>query len=419
MKPMAVVIGAGLVGLCTALRLQERGLHVKIIDRQPPGLGASFGNAGFIASEAVDPLATMSNILKAPKLWFDHYGALALPIGNWHQTLPWLKHFVAASRPNRVEKIRPVLSALLSEAAPAWQRLLANVGLSRHLINTFYMRVWENGAGEAAARAEQAFYQNWHIVSEFVDKNEVARLQPHLANTIHHAILLPYAHRVSNPYALSLALADTLVARGGEILHDEVISLKKHDHGIRIQTSSAIYQADKAVLCCGAYSADLLKPLGVEIPLMAERGYHLTLPQQQSLLNGPICSAERNVFISPLDSGLRISGFSELGGTRLPANSHRYAALRHHLNALLPQSNSTHASEWMGMRPTLPDSLPIIDIFPNLPALGMAFGHQHLGLTLAARTAELISSKLLDSDVPPELASCQISRFKQIEISST
>lgn len=411
MKPTALIIGAGVVGLCTALRLQERGFHIKIIDRQPPGLGASFGNAGFIASESVEPLATPDNLRRSLRLWLNRYGPLSMPAGNWHRTLPWLKYFIAAARPQKVAEIRTALSALLTQAVPAWQRLLEDVGLSHYLVGTFYMRTWESAAGEAAARAEQAFYQQWRIEAEFADKNEVACLQPYLAETVHHAVLLPDAYRVSDPYALSHSLADILVGRGAEILCEEVLALESSGSGLLVTTSATAHQSDKAVLCGGAHSADLLKPLGANIPLMAERGYHLTLPRQQFLLNGPICSAERNVFLNPLDCGLRISGFSELGGSSLPAYPQRYAVLRHHLHALLPQSDSSDASEWMGMRPTLPDSLPVIDLYPGIPALGLAFGHQHLGLTLAARTAEIMADKLSGAEPTPETLACRLSRF--------
>ena len=403
------VVGAGFIGLCTALELQERGCHVSLIDRDAPGKGASFGNAGFIASEAVDPLGTADTIRKALPMLLDHHGALSVPAGNWHRSLPWMLRFALSARAERVAPARQALSALLKQAAPGWQRLLAREGLSDHLRAVHYLRVWEKPEGVPAAQAEAAFYRQWGIEAHFADQAEMARLEPALGGSIHHAVVLPKAHRVSDPWLLCQALLAAFLQRGGRLVQEAVTRVRPEGQGVVVNTQAY----DRAVVCAGAHSAELLQPLGLRLPLMAERGYHLNLPAVTQLLNGPVCSADRNVFINPLDQGLRVVGFSELGGTRLAARPARFDSLRHHLGALLPQTRAhlAQASEWMGMRPTLPDSLPVIDTHPQHPQLGFAFGHQHIGVTLAAFTGELMADKLLQRPLRVDLAPYTATRF--------
>lgn len=403
------VIGAGFIGLSTALELQNHGCTVTLIDRQTPGMGASFGNAGFIAAESVDPLGTPATIRRAPSLLMDKHGALSVPPGNWHQSLPWMLRMALSARAAKVQSARVALSAVLRQAAPAWKHLLAREGLSGHLLDVHYLRVWEQADGEAAAQSEAAFYREWGMEAQFVSGDALAALEPALATTIHHAVVLPHAHRVSDPYQLCLALHERFVQQGGRFIQQAVDTLEPIANGVRV--NGLAY--DRAVVCAGAHSADLLRPFGVHLPLMAERGYHLNMPQVRGVLNGPICSAERNVFVNPLDGGLRVVGFSELGGTRLPPKAARFASLRHHISALLPQTapHVAQASEWMGMRPSFPDSLPVIDTHPHHPQLAFAFGHQHLGVTLAAVTAQLVTAKLLQKPTGIDLASYAATRF--------
>jgi len=404
------VIGAGFIGLCTALELIERGCTVTLIDVGSPGHGASQGNAGFIASEAVDPLGTSDTLRKALPMLMDKNGALSVPVGNLHRSLPWMIRFALSAQKKHVAPARVALSALLKQAAPSWKQLLARYDLSSHLKDVHYLRVWEKADGIAAAQAEAAFYRAWGMDAQFIDHAEMATLEPALRASIHHAVVMPRAHRISDPLRLCQTLFEAFQQRGGQWLQQRVTRLQPSTTTITVND----HTYDHAVVCAGAYSAELVKPLGVSLPLMAERGYHLNIADMHGVLNGPVCSADRNVFLNPLDGGLRVVGFSELGGTALPAKPERFASLRHHLTALLPQTQGqhSHATQWMGMRPTLPDSLPVIDTHPHYPRLGFAFGHQHIGVTLAAFTGQLMANKLLDQPTAVDLAPYAATRFR-------
>lgn len=412
-KPSCAVIGAGFVGICTALKFIEKGFAVTLYDRQGPGLGASFGNAGFIATELVNPLATAQAIRKAIPLLLDRHGALRVPLGNWAQSVPWMFRFAASARPAVVQGTRQALASLQRLAVPAWKDLLGQERLLDQLVPTHYMKVWEDSTRVAAARAEQAFYNHWGTEAEFADQRRVAELEPVLKGRVHHAVLLPYAHRVRDPYQLSLALFKAFTLRGGKLKKEDVWEVRPISGSVTVTSTTAQKSFTHAVVCAGAHSAKLMQSLGLRVPLMAERGYHLNLTRAKGLLNGPICSADRNVFFNPLDEALRVVGFSEMGGVDLPPVPERFDTLRWHFNSLFPGSEHllTGASEWMGMRPTLPDSKPIIDTHPAFPNLGFVFGHSHVGLTLAAATADLISSRMILGDDKIDLSPFKATRF--------
>jgi len=408
-----VVVGAGIIGLCTSLELLRSGNRVTLIEQSTPGLGATYGNAGFLATELIEPLANAENIRNAWSLLKDPDGALSVPAKNWRQSVPWMIRFALSARQISVEKGRHALANLLGSAVPAWESLLGRERLSEHLLQTHYLRIWENPKGTGAAHAEQRFYRDWGIDARFVDSEQVATLEPALHGRVNHAVLLPHAHRVTDPYRLSQMLLQRFVEHAGVLRQEQVLSLRPVTNQVEVRTDVGVHKFDKAIVCTGAHSAHLLHQLGIKIPLMAERGYHLNLSGIQGLLNGPICSAERNVFISPLQASLRIVGFSELGGLKLPPNPARYKTLRHHLTSLLPQTQPHlgQAGEWMGMRPTLPDSLPVIDTHPQHPNIGFAFGHQHAGLTLAAITGALICDLMNGANPRFDLNAYRVTRF--------
>lgn len=403
-QPVAVsvaVVGAGVVGLCTALQAQRKGYRVTLIDRDAPGKGASFGNAGYLATELIDPLASGKTLRGALTMLLDPHGPLALPLGYLHRSLPWLVRFVAAARPAQVERSRDGLLALNRAALPAWQRCLADIGASEQLCNSGYLLVWESAQRLEQAKAHARYLQQWGVRSELVDAARVAQLEPALAGTVSHALYFPEACQVREPYQLCRQLFAAFEARGGQLVQQAVESVSADAQQVRLKTADAVLHFDQAVICTGAWSKTLLQGTGLEVPLEAERGYHVSMNSPAASLNRPIGSAERRFVISPLDSGLRAVGFTELGGLHLKPIARRFKTLRRHSQALVPALDdpSLNCREWMGHRPTLPDSLPVIDRHPQHTRLLFAFGNQHLGLTQAAISAELVVS-LMSGETP-------------------
>lgn len=409
------IIGGGVVGLCTAIELQKRGFRTTIIDGGNLKSAASYGNAGFLVEEGIDPLSTVANIRKGLSLLSAKHGALAIPARTWHHSLPWLLKFITQAQIKHVQHNQHALNFLLKQAASTWRDLLAECGLSSHLVRTAYLRVWESSEGIAAARAEQAFYQQWDITAELIDHATISQIAPALAQTITHAILLPHAHRVRDPHSLCQALRQHLTDTGTTFIADHINAVLPSEHGIQLHGIQANHHFDYVIIAAGSQSHFLSKTVGYAVPLIAERGYHLNLTGQTDLVSVPFCSAERNVFVNPLQNGLRITGFSELAAHGLPPIAQRFASLRHHLAALMPNTHHVldDAEHWMGERPTLPDSLPVIGTHPTQPRIGFAFGHQHLGLTLAAVTAKLLAEKMSSQQTAhsQQLHAYRIERF--------
>lgn len=392
------VIGAGVVGLCTALELQRNGYQVTLIDRNEPGLGASFGNAGYLATELVDPLSSLKTLRSALSMWLNPHGPLSLPLSYIHHILPWLTRFIMAAKPNTAHRSRLALAALNQASVPAWERCLQDIGASEQLIKSGYLLVWESPNKLKEAKKHAIYMAHWGIKTELVQGERLKQLEPELVKTISHALFFPDAYRVKEPYQLCKVLLSAFQSRGGSFIKQAVTDLLPDDRNISIQTEEKSYRFDCAVVCAGAWSKQLLLNVGVEVPLEAERGYHLTFKTESFTLNHPIGSAERKFVMSPLDSGLRAVGMTELGGLKLKPFKQRFISLFHHSNKLLPtlKESILETEEWMGFRPTLPDSLPIIDKHPKYPHLLFAFGNQHLGLTQAAISAELIAGLMTE-----------------------
>jgi len=390
------VIGAGVIGLCTALQAQKQGYQVTLIDKELPGKGASFGNAGYLATELIDPLATVKTIKAAPRMWLSPRGPLCLPLNHLFNILPWLKRFLVAASPSKAEHSRDALIQLNRESIPAWYRCLNQIDAKEEIVESGYLLVWESPERKEEAREHGRYMAQFNIPCEYVEGHRLAELEPELSQTLSHALYFPQACRVKEPYQLCQRLFEAFEQQGGEFLQTSVQDIQPDENKACVHLDQEKRIFDKSIICTGAWSKQLLAKVGLKVPLEAERGYHITAADQAHRLRHPIGSAERRFVITPLDSGLRAVGMTELGGLKRGPIVRRFNVLKHHTQKLLPglisKKQPVHYENWMGHRPTLPDSLPVIDQHPDHPQLLFAFGNQHLGLTQAAATAELILS---------------------------
>lgn len=412
--PDAVIVGAGLIGLACALKLQREGLSVRVLDRNAPGHGASFGNAGYLATELVDPLSTPETLRRAPALLLDPHGPLALPPRYLPRLAPWLWHFTRAARCDSVTRGHQALAALNALSLSAWQRCLEAIGARDELIASGYLMLWEKSRGLDQARHHQARLEHHGIAAELLDAQAVQARDSGLSERIHHALLFPNAHQVSDPYRVVQKMVQAFRTGGGELWQASVERIEALDEGVAIHTDQGPVRTGHAIIATGAWSRHLAEGLGLSIPLEAESGHHLTLPDRIGALRQPVGSAERNVVMTPMPGGLRVVGFSEFGGLQAGVNPRRSRTLKYHARHLLRDAKGIeNARDWRGFRPTLPDSLPVIGRHPGHPRVQFAFGHQHLGLTQAAITAELIANQLQDRPTALDLTPFRADRFKR------
>ena len=405
-QDLVIVVGAGVVGLSTALALQARGIPVRVIDREGPASGASSGNAGAFAFSDILPLASPRMVRQAPKWLLDPLGPLTVPPRYAAHIAPWMWRFWKASWPAQVRASTKAQTALMRLSNAALDPHLAQVGLAHMLRQDGQLQVYE---GEKEFRASLSGWQaraDEGIAFEHLKGDEIAAYQPGLAPQFTHATFTPDWCSIADPKDYVLAMAEGFVANGGEIRIAQAEALV--DGGV--QTSSGVIKGC-VVLAAGAFSHRLARTAGVKIPLETERGYNTTLPGTAFDLKQQVTFGGHGFVVSNVTSGLRVGGAVELGGLDLPPNFARADAMLKKAARFLPGLDTTGGTQWMGFRPSMPDSLPAIGPLPGRDDVICAFGHGHLGLTQSAGTAQIVADLMTGADPDIDLTPFAPARF--------
>ncbi|EYD77469.1 D-amino acid dehydrogenase family protein in hydroxy-L-proline catabolic cluster [Rubellimicrobium mesophilum DSM 19309] len=384
-----IVVGAGVIGLSAALAAQARGLKVRVIDREGPAAGASAGNAGAFAFTDIFPLASPRIIRRAPKWLLDPLGPLSVPPRYAHRIAPWMLRFWRASWPARVQASTVAQAALMDLSKEALEVHLQREGLTGMLRRDGQLQVYEGERAWRASLPSWVLREELGIAFRHLRGEEIAEVQPGLSPRFTHATFTPGWCSISDPKHYTLALAERVRARGGEIVIAEARSLVPSG----VETTAGRMQG-RVVLAAGAFSHRLTRTAGVRIPLETERGYNTTLPADAFDLRVHVTFEGHGFVVSRLTSGLRVGGAVELGGLELPPNFARADAMLTKAARFLPGLRTEGGKQWMGFRPSLPDSLPAVGPLPDRPDVICAFGHGHLGLTQSAGTAELVADLL-------------------------
>lgn len=408
----AVVIGGGVVGLATALALQMRGISTILIDSPPVSPAASWGNAGHIAIEQVEPLASRATIRSMPRRLFWRGGALSLPWRDIAAWLPFSLRLVAATRPARFATGRKALGEVLGDAMGAWRRLLNRIGASDLLVEDGHFILWESAATARAGRAHWAATDIGQASMRDATPAELDRLAALTSAAIGGAVHISGSGQIADLDALGEALRAGFDAAGGSQIETRVDRLAiEDDRAVAIAADGARHTADAMVIAGGAASGALMASIGQHVPIIAERGYHIQSadtgwPQDMP----PVVFEDRSMIVTRFRSGLRAASFVEFGRSASLADPRKWDRLRSHV-AALGLSFNLPGAEWMGARPTLPDYLPAIGRSDRAANLFYAFGHQHLGLTLAATTGDAIAALVAGDTLPFDLTPFDLKRF--------
>ncbi len=413
-RPRVLVIGAGIVGLCVAWHLARRGAEVTVLDGEEPGSGASSGNAGAISGGSVAPLAMPGVLRQVPQMLTDPAGALHVPMSYWPRATPWLLRFVAAARPARVEAIAQALAGLLFGAMERHREILAAEGALDLLRDDGQLYLYRDEAHYAKDAAAWELRQRHGLRIEFLRGPDAIRaLEPEVSPVYTLGVFLPEQGNSVNPLRHAQVVAAGVRRMGGQILRRAVRAIATAEgRVIGAETASGRIEADLVVLAAGAWSARLLRPLGLRVPLETQRGYHVMVPDAGVRLSRPIVPADRKAFLTPMEGGLRVAGTVEFGGLDRPPTARRAELLIDDLKKVFPQANTGGARGfWMGHRPCLPDSLPVLGPVRRWPGLWCAFGHGHLGLTGSAPTGAVLAAAIMGERPNLDLAPFAVERF--------
>ncbi|GGE94301.1 cytochrome c4 [Sphingomonas prati] len=399
------IVGGGIVGLSCALAMLDRGRDVTLFERAADYNAASWGNAGHIAVEQVAPLASPAALRSAPSRLFGIGGALALPpsmIGRW---LPFVLRLAGASTPGRFAAGTTALTPLLAGAMPAWRDLAAAIGMPDLLREDGHIVIWDTPA--TARRGRERWSRTAIGTARIIDA-EPGMLQ-RLGTLTEHvggAIRFTGSGQIADLRRLAITLEAAVVARGGRIVRQDVRLIETAG-----RIAVAGHDIDQVLVAAGVRSRALLEPLGYRVPMIAERGYHVRARADRWPADlPPVVFEDRSMIVSRYADCVQAASFVELGDPDAPPDPRKWERLEHHIRTLgLPIAGPY--DRWMGARPTLPDYLPAIGRSARHANLIYAFGHQHLGLTLAPVTAQLVAALMLGQTPSIPLDPFDLHRF--------
>jgi len=416
-KKSVAVIGAGIIGVNCAAELQSRGFNVTLLDKNAIGEGCSKGNAGHFASEQVFPLAEVSLLWQLPKLLFDPLGPVVLSPRYLPKVLPWFLKFIANMLPSKRHTNGEALKTLNKEAINYYLPLLKAAGAQHLLTKNGSLLVFEQ-ASIKDVENQYHHYLEAGIAVKLLNRSQILLLEPNLSETIQFGLYFTDVAHTADPFAICISIAKYAQDKGAKYQQFELKEIVHTANKVNLVGEQETLTFDHAVVACGAWSKPILNQLGYNLPIEAERGYSLNLEQTgKPELTRPVASADRRFIMTPMAHGLRLSGTVEFAGLKQKANKQRADMLYQHAEEMLidiasfDKETAKSEQRWLGFRPSLPDSLPVIGQAPNHENIFLALGHQHLGLTQGAITGKLIGQIITKQKTDIDIRPFCISRF--------
>lgn len=414
--PLSVaIVGAGIIGCATALALAVDGHKVTLFDPDAPGAGTTSGNAGGIVTGSVTPTSTPDVLRALPSYLLDRSSPAVLRLRHSLRVLPWLMRFVRAGMPAEVDRIAAALHPIVSQGLIAHQDLAAHCGAEALISQESWLKIYGSQQEFDATALDRRLMDRFGVRYTILDRKAVTDLEPNLDPALCQiGMLQPESGFVSNPKGLATAYFNGAARRGAIHLRQHVKGVgRRAEGGVTVHAQGGSLNFDHLVVAAGAWSANLVRQLGDRVSLDTERGYHIAFGSETiQLMRGPVVIPALSLVLSPMQDGIRLVSGDELAGLNAPPNYNRIRALIPAARRALPAlHNVPPATEWMGFRPSTPDSLPVIGPSPSGSDVSYAFGHGHLGLTLAAITAKMVAASV--GQRPAELDSLPylISRF--------
>ena len=408
-----VVLGAGMVGLGTALGLQAKGRSVALVDRRPPAEETSYGNAGLIQAEAVVPYAfprqigTILGVLAGTRT-----DARVAWKALW-RTAPWLLQYARSSEPAAVMRVAEANAPLVAAAVPAHEALSARAGTEHLWRRTGYVRLHRTQKSlDAEAASEAAVEARFGIPHAVWDRARLAEEEPHLRGPFVGGIHMSSPVRILDPGDLGKGYAELFMREGGTVVVGDAMGLRRHGEDFALSTPAGLLRAREAVVCLGPWSGDFLAGFGVRVPLGFKRGYHRHYKSVgNTALNHLVADAAHGYVLTPNRRGVRLTTGAEFAHRDDPPTPLQLARVEPVAREIFPLGEAIEPAPWVGTRPCLPDLLPMIGPIPGVSGLWGNFGHHHLGFTLGPATGALLAQMMVGEAPHTDPAPYRVDRF--------
>jgi D-amino-acid dehydrogenase len=406
-----VVVGAGIVGACCAHALLQDGHEVTIVDEREPGEGCSYGNAGQVNVGSTLPIALPGMLPSIPAWLMDPLGPVAVRWSYLPRALPWLMRWVRAGFRDSANHASQQLKALSEPSLRLYREMLGDTQFGDLIRTSGHLHVWESATPSASDQLADDMVKAKGIHPVRLDAGAIRDIEPSLAPIYQRGLFFPDNGHTVNPQRLVQTIVNGCVQHGAHVRKERVTGLHAGAGVSVVLQRSERMSAEAVVIAAGAWSGELMRGLGISVPLETERGYHAMLEDPGVTLRVPVSNRQHHFVATPMEGGLRLAGTVEIAGLCAPPNYRRSTVLVEHASRMFPQLRAAKVSNWMGFRPSFPDSLPVIDKIPGAAKVFAAFGHGHYGLSLSPMTGRLIAD--LISGRPPiiDLRACRISRF--------
>ncbi|WP_332608874.1 NAD(P)/FAD-dependent oxidoreductase [Achromobacter sp. ESBL13] len=409
-----IVLGAGIVGVCCALELVRRGLRVTLVDRLAPGMETSMGNAGVLARSSLMPFNHPGLWGQLPRLMKNNTVQFRYRASYLARNLGWASRFLLNARPSVFKETTRALDELIRLSAPEHLRLLDGAGARHRLRDTGWVFLYRSPAAWNAGALARTTFAQYQVPTQTLDPVELAALEPALSPIFHRALWIQGSYSVDDPQAVVSAYADLFRQAGGTVKAMTATGIRRDAQGWTVlgaQGSEAL-AADQLVVALGPWSKALLKTTGIDLPMAFERGYHMHYRGQDGArVTRPVYDTGGGYVLSPMARGLRLTTGVELDACDAAPCTTQLDLAEARAREAFPLGVRVDPAAWLGRRPTLPDSRPMIGQAPRHPGLWLALGHQHIGFSTAPGTAKILGELMFDNADPSRHQAFRPGRF--------
>ena len=407
-----IVIGAGIVGVSTAIWLQRSGFKVTIIDQKGPATGASHGNAGILAASSIIPVPNPSLIKKLPFYLLSKDSPVFFKMSYLPQMFPFLISYLSKSNLREVNKYAERMTPLIFDTVCQHKSLAKGTGAEKFISYQDYCFGYETEENFLNDKKVWKLRQKHGLPFEVVNGNEFSNFDPFYKDLFDVIVKCKNHGKINDPGLYVKTLCDHFLSQGGELIISKVndISSKNlNDAIVKIESDTLI--ANKIVVATGAWSKKILKKFKIKMPLESERGYHVEYVEPNFYPKVPMMLTSKKFVITPMDGRIRVAGLVEFAGLKTLKRKPPLNLLKNKIKDLFPNLKCKEKIEWLGHRPALVDSLPMLGYLDKNKQILVAFGHQHLGLTAGAKTGRIVSDLIIGNDIKLKISNYRPNRF--------